>query len=69
MMSLLPLASIWHAQIWYAVPLIVVISVVYGATRHEHLKEIVGHTLRAAIWLVVFLGVIFALVWWANTRV
>ncbi len=68
-MNMLLLGSIWDAQIWYAVPLIVVISLVYGGTRHEHLKEIVGHSVRAAIWLIVFLGIIFALVWWANMQV
>lgn len=68
-MSYLLLASIWNAQIWYAAPLIVAISLVYGATRHEYLKEIVTHSIRAALWLLVFLGIIFALVWWATTRV
>ncbi len=68
-MNLVLLSSIWSAQIWYAAPLIVVISLVYGATRHEYLKEIVGHSIRAAIWLLVFLGIIFAVVWWATTKV
>ena len=68
-MNLVLLSSLWSAQIWYAVPLIVVISLVYGATRHEYLKEIVGHSIRAAIWLLVFLGIIFAVVWWATTKV
>lgn len=63
------LANIWTAQIWYSLPLILVISLVYGATRHEHLKEIISHSIRAAIWLAVFLGIIFVLVWWATTRV
>jgi hypothetical protein len=63
------LGSLWDAQIWYSVPLIVAISLVYGATRHEYLKEIVIHALRAALWLIVFLGIIFAIVWWAGTRV
>ena len=68
-MNLVLLSSLWSAQIWYAAPLIVVISLVYGATRHEYLKEIVGHSIRAAIWLLVFLGIIFAVVWWATTKV
>ena len=68
-MSSLVLASIWNAQIWFAAPLIVAVSLVYGATRHEYLKEIVTHSIRAAIWLLVFLGAIFALVWWATTKV
>ena len=68
-MNAILLGSIWDAQIWYSVPLIVAVSLVYGATRHEYLKEIVEHSIRAAVWLLVFLGVIFVLVWWAGTRV
>jgi len=66
---MLLLASVWDAQIWYAVPLIVATSLVYGATRHEFLKEIVNQSLRAGAWLLAFLGIIFAVVWWAGTRV
>jgi len=68
-MNYLLIGSIWNAQIWFAAPLIVAISLVYGATRHEHLKEIVSHSFRAALWLLVFLGIIFGLVWWATTKV
>ena len=68
-MSILLMASIWDAQIWYALPLLVATSLVYGATRHEHLKEIVNQSLRAGLWLLAFLGVSFAVVWWAGTRV
>jgi hypothetical protein len=48
---------------WYLVPLIVVISLVYGGTRHESLSEILAHSLRTVIWLIVFLSAIFVLVW------
>lgn len=63
------IASIWFAQLWYAVPLMVVISLVYGATRHEYLKEIVRHSVSAFLWLLVFLGIIFFLVWWGTSRI
>ena len=63
------LSSIWNAEVFYAIPLITVISLVYGATRHEYLKEICIHVLRAAIWLTGFLGVIFVVVWWATTLI
>ena len=66
---MLLLASVWDAQIWYAGPLIVATSLVYGATRHEFLKEIVNQSLKAGAWLLAFLGIIFAVVWWAGTRV
>ncbi len=54
------------ARIWYSIPLIVVVSLVYGATRHEHLKEILMHSARSAIWVVGFMAVIFALIWVAG---
>ncbi len=66
---MLIISSIWDAQIWYSVPLILVISLVYGATRHEYLKEILIHALRAGIWLVGFLGIIFLVVWWVSQYV
>ena len=69
LVSQILLADIWSAQIWYAIPLILVISLVYGATRHENLREIAGHSARAAVWLTGFLGLIFVVVWWATTRV
>lgn len=50
-------------QIWYALPLIVVVSLVYGATRHENLREILAHSLRNAIWCVGFMAIIFFLIW------
>ena len=60
----LPLAS--TARIWYALPLIVVISLVYGATRHEYLREIVAHAIRSMIWVVGFMAIIFAVIFVAG---
>ena len=54
------------ARIWYAFPLIVVISLVYGATRHENLKEILMHSGRSAVWVVGFMSIIFALIYMAG---
>lgn len=50
-------------RIWYAVPLVVVVSLVYGATRHENLREIFLHSFRSAVWVVGFMAVIFVLIW------
>jgi hypothetical protein len=46
-------------QFWYAVPLIVAFSLVYGATRHELLVPILQHSVRAAIWTCGFIFIIF----------
>ena len=55
--------SIWDAQIWYAVPLIVVVSLVYGGTRHEHLKEILVQSYRSATWVAGFMLIIFGVIY------
>jgi lysylphosphatidylglycerol synthetase-like protein (DUF2156 family) len=54
------------ARIWYAIPLVMVVSLVYGATRHEHLKEILIHSFRSAVWVLAFMAAIFALIWVAG---
>ena len=50
-------------QIWYILPLILSVSLVYGATRHELPRPILHHALHTAVWMVVFMGVIFAILW------
>ncbi len=46
-------------QFWYALPLIVTISLVYAATRHEEMTPILQHALRLGIWIVGFMAVVF----------
>ncbi len=53
-------------RFWYALPLVVVVSLVYGATRHEHLREILIHSFRSALWVVGFMGIIFAIIYTAG---
>ena len=48
-------------QAWYAVPLIVVVSLVYSATRHETMGPILRHAVRFAVWIVTFMAVVLAL--------
>ncbi len=43
---MLPLAQI--NLMWYSLPLIVAISLVYSATRHEQMQPILAHALRWA---------------------
>jgi hypothetical protein len=57
---MLPLATALLAgQIWYMLPLIVAVSLVYGATRHEEPRAIAQHALSTAMWMVIFLGAVF----------
>jgi hypothetical protein len=54
----LPLAV---ATLWYALPLIVSVSLVCAATRHELLRPILEHAVRFALWVIVFMAVFMGL--------
>ena len=43
---------------WYSLPLIVAISLVYSATRHEEMAPIFGHAARLAVMITVFMVLI-----------
>ena len=45
----------------YAFPLIVAVSLVYSGTRYEDTKLILSHALRTAIWIIVFMAIIYGL--------
>jgi hypothetical protein len=51
------------AQLWYIVPLILSVSLVYGATRHELPRPILYHAWHTAVWMAVFMGGIFVVLW------
>lgn len=53
-------------RLYYVLPLIIAVSLVYGATRHEELREILAHALRSVVWISGFLAVIMALFWWGG---
>lgn len=44
--------------LWYLVPLLIAVSLVYAGTRQEMMSAIVRHAVRAGIWIAVFMGVI-----------
>ena len=56
-------AAIWAGRWWYALPLIVSISLVYGATRHEHLVPILANAYKSAVWILLFMAMIFVGLW------
>ena len=63
---LVPLAQI--NLLWYSVPLIISISLVYSATRHEEMGPILSHAARLAVMIAVFMAVILVVLallsWW-----
>jgi hypothetical protein len=65
--SLAPLLATMN--LWYALPLVVSVSLVCAATRQEEMAAILNHAVRFAVWIVVFMGVVMGvlalLAWWA----
>ena len=59
--------NLWDGNLWYALPLIIAVSLVYAATRHEQMRLILWHAGRVALWVVRFMAVVFvvlALISW-----
>lgn len=54
------LAAMDPMRIWFAMPIIVSVSLVYAATRHEELRPILVHAARFAVWILVFMAIVFA---------
>lgn len=48
-------------QLWHLLPLIVAVSLVYGATRHELRRPILEHAARFGGWVLGFIGVLFVI--------
>jgi hypothetical protein len=53
-----PLAVV---SLWYALPLVVSVSLVCAATRHELLRPILQHAVRFGAWVLVFMAVFVVL--------
>lgn len=62
-LMIVPLAGLLHNRLWYALPLIVAISLVYGATRHELIGPILHQAFRSATWILGFMALIFAVLY------
>src|SRR6478672_9318707 len=56
-------STLQAAQLWYILPLILSVSLVYGATRHELPRPILYHAWHTAVWMAVFMGGIFVVLW------
>lgn len=56
------LATLGPLRMLYAVPLITTVSLVCAATRHEEMGPILIHALRFAIWIVVFMAIVLAVI-------
>ncbi len=56
-------------DMWYTLPLVVTVSLVYAATRHEWLGPILSHALRIGIWILGFMAVIFVVLMVMSAQV
>jgi hypothetical protein len=60
--------SVSPTYLLYYLPLLLAISLVYGATRHEDLTLIWRNALHTAYWVTAFMGLIFVILlvvgWW-----
>ena len=43
----------------YSLPIIVAVSLVYAATRHERMRPILVHACRVFLWIVGFMVAVF----------
>ncbi len=70
MIPILLAATMTVNQLWYALPLIVAVSLVYAATRHEEMGPILSHAVRLGAWIVGIMAVIFVVLsvlsWWVS---
>ncbi|MFO0951389.1 MAG: hypothetical protein U0835_09615 [Isosphaeraceae bacterium] len=54
---------------WFVVPLVVSISLVYSASRHEAWSRILSHALRLGGWIFGLLLLVTAVLLLINTQV
>ena len=54
--------NIWSNDLWYAVPIVIAVSLVYAATRHERMRPILAHAVRVAVWIGGFMLAVFVVV-------
>ncbi len=56
------LAAVEINDLWYSLPLVVAVSLVYSATRHEEVGPIMKHAVRVGTWIGGFMAVIFGVI-------
>ena len=60
---LAPLFAVRINELWYALPLILVVSLVYSGTRYETTDDLLIGAVRSAVWVLGFMGAIFVALW------
>jgi hypothetical protein len=52
-------SQLWRLDVWYALPAIIAVSLVYSATRHEKMQPLLIHAGRTAVWIAGFMIAVF----------
>ncbi|HUS37922.1 MAG: hypothetical protein WBF93_05995 [Pirellulales bacterium] len=55
-------------RLWYSLPLVVTVSLVYAATRHERLQPLLFHAVRTMIWIAGFMLTVFVILYFVSGR-
>ena len=55
-------------RLWYSLPLIVTVSLVYAATRHEDMGPILQHAARTIVWILAFMLIVFVILYFMSGR-
>ena len=55
-------------DLWYAVPLIVAVSLVYAATRHEAMEAILSGAMRIGAWITGFMAFFFVVLYFMSSK-
>lgn len=58
--------SIAPSYMFYYVPLIIAIAMVFGATRHENTSLVLNHAWQTGRWITSFMAIIFAVLFVLN---
>lgn len=58
-MIMLSMLSISPTYLLYYLPLIITISLVFGATRYEDTTKILKHSMHTGRWITGFMAIIF----------
>jgi hypothetical protein len=63
-----PLAAVHINDLWYSLPLIVTISLVYAATRQEQLESILWSAARFGGWISACMAVAFGVLYMISVN-
>lgn len=62
LLAVLVATRLGDMNLWYAIPAIVAVSLVYAATRHEETGPILQHAVRVGAWITGFMLAVFVVI-------